>query len=242
MDEEKKVEPEEQAEWTEEQLAMFPELEFISKTDEQLGLPMNTPEAEPDMQMKLWAKRYCLHFNKTRATMEAGYSDKPASAAVIGCRLYARPVMKRLVGIELEGILTDSGASKAALIQKLKSMLHGSDIALVSQFLRGIENITLDDLAKLPPEVSAGIKSINIQNRTTDIETESGNRHSHDQGVKIDLHDGKAVAELIAKIQKHLDDDPTISLNLDITNMSPEDRRARIAELRAKDDEPAGEA
>jgi len=189
-----KVEP--ASSWTEEQIKLFPDLELFSMTDEQLGLDLDLPEAEPlNPREKIFVLEYCANgMNGTAAARKAGY----AHAHVAASRLLKRPRIQAAVAKELAALLEDGRLSREALLLKLRSIIHANLADLVKQSEHG--GIEVKDLTELPPEISAAIKELTV-NSTERSGVKGTVRES---SVNIKLHEPLKAIELAAKILNYL--------------------------------------
>ena len=187
-----------QAGWTEEQIKLFPDLELLSMTDEQLGLDLDLPETEPlNPREKIFVLEYCANgMNGTAAARTAGYAHSHVAAS----RLLKRPRIQAAVAKELAALLEDGRLSREALLLKLRSIIHANVVDLIEQ--GGPDGIELKDLTELSPEVSAAIKELTV-NSTERSGVKGTVRES---SVNIKLHDPQRAIELAAKILNFLGD------------------------------------
>jgi hypothetical protein len=192
----------EQTEWSPEQVAMFPDLKFVSMTDEQLGLPMDLPpEHELSAPEKVFVQDYCVNgMRGGPAAKKAGFKHEYVAAS----RLLKRPRIQAAIAKELEEILQQGRASKNAFVVRLSGMAH-ADLGEVLRHLPNPDFIRMDDIRDLPPEISAQIKKIKVNTSERVVkgvaETESS--------VDIELHEPKGAMELASKLLKYIGDKDT---------------------------------
>ncbi|MHB1000488.1 MAG: terminase small subunit [Armatimonadota bacterium] len=190
--------------WSAEQLNMFPDLEFHSMTDDQLGLGLDLPAEEPlTIAQRVFVEQYCSNgFKGTPAARTAGFAHPHVAAS----RLLKRVSIQAAVAREMSALLADGRVSKEALILKLASMAHG-DIGELVRNLPDPEKITIKDLQTLPHELTAAIKKFKV--RSTDKKTRYGNEKEN--VVDLELHDPKGPIELLAKMLKYLSEQVDIT-------------------------------
>jgi hypothetical protein len=188
-------------EWTAEQLAMFPDLALESLTDEQLGLDLDVPEQQDrDLfpREMVFVREYCCNgMRGTAAARKAGYAYPHVAAS----RMLKRPIIQAAIARELKQLLEDGKTSREALVLKLSAIAHG-DLGELARNLTHPDRITLEDLAALPPEITATIKK--IKSRTHETITKHG--EELETFVDLELHDPRSAIELLAKILRYTTD------------------------------------
>lgn len=140
----------------------------------------------------MWARRYAFHHDKTRAAIEAGFSEK--TAGVIGYRLYQQTSVKSLVARYETELWAKYEATDEKIIREYSRLAFSDERNYLSWDSDGVY---VKPSADLSEDESAAIKEISIDIETTVLREVEIKRAK----FKIKTHDKKSALDALAKLR-----------------------------------------
>jgi phage terminase small subunit len=206
------------------------------------GVGAPEPEVENDegltAKQELFVQRYVVHWSATKAAREAGYSETGASQ--IGYALLQRPKIKRRIRFAKQELFDRSEVDRDWLLERMRRMVD-TDMRDVAEWGPETSERRAKDGALI---VSAGVQLIPSDDLTRNASYSVMEIGNTKEGVKIKLHDKRAVmmdmAKMLGLITEKVDHSGKIeTTGPDIANMTPEQLSAYEAFLIAMASKPA---
>lgn len=165
-----------------------------------------------------FCEEYVYDWNGARAARAAGYSEKTAKE--MAYELLTKPHIQA----HIEFLKTDTarlaGVSILRNVEELRNIAYSSIAHMHNQW------ISLTDFEELTDEQKRAIESI----ETKTVITESGKQIEY---VKIKLHSKIKAMELMNKMLG-FNQPEKVKMEVEVTELTPQERAARIAELSKK--------
>lgn len=183
-----------------------------------------------------FCQNYVAHgWNATQAAKDAGYSDKTAYSQ--GARLLKRvEIQKRIDEIVLEGLGMQREQLKAKVLEEWKAIAFHDvtdDINVLTTEVHEKEWDPVNEkFVMVPREMQ--IVTIKDTKGSKNKKAIAGIKQTKD-GIVITYHDKKPALERLGQVAGLIDDGlQPKKVELEISELSPEERKARLAELMEK--------